>query len=109
MSTSYNNNTTRSIAEIMTKFKELFDGTLFTWKKDPVYFELKANVRPICSRLYPVPKVHEEMFKKEVENLVLLGVLEVVNDSEWGTPSFTQPKPKSNIVSYLSDFSNLNK
>ena len=49
------------------------------------------------------------MFKKEVERLVLLRILEVSNDSEWGAPSFAQPKPKSNRVHFLSDFRNLNK
>ena len=49
------------------------------------------------------------MFKKQIGHLVLLGVLEVENDSEWGGPSFSQPKPKSNIVHFLSDFRNLNK
>ena len=49
------------------------------------------------------------MFKNEVECLVLLGVQEVANDSEWGDPSFAQPKPKSNQVSFLSDFRNINK
>ena len=49
------------------------------------------------------------MFKKEVERLVILGVLEVENYSEWGSPSFPQPKPKSNNVRFLSDFRNLNK
>ena len=44
----------------------------------------------------------------EVERLVLLEVLEVADDSEWGSPSFAQPKSKSNLV-FLSDFSNLNK
>ena len=48
------------------------------------------------------------MFKKEVEHLVLLGVLKVSNDSEWGDPHFTQPKPKSNLVCFLSEFRNLN-
>ena len=47
----------------------------------------------ICSRPYPVPKVHKEMFKKEAERIVLLGVLEIANDPEWGAPSFAQPKP----------------
>ena len=41
--------------------------------------------------------------------LFLLGVLEVVNDSEWEAPSFTQTKPKSNLVCFLSYFRNLNK
>ena len=49
------------------------------------------------------------MFEKKVQRLVLLGVLELANDSKWGSPSFTQPKPKSNQVNFLSDFKNLNK
>ena len=48
-------------------------------------------------------------FKKEVERLVILGVLEVSNDSEWGDLSLAQPNPKSNRVRFLSDFRNLNK
>ena len=49
------------------------------------------------------------MFKRDVECLVLLGFLKVVNDSEWGAPSFMQPRPKSNLVCLLSDFRDLNK
>ena len=29
--------------------------------------------------------------------------------SEWGAPSFTQPKPTENQVRFLSEFRNLNK
>ena len=47
--------------------------------------------------------------RKEVEHLVLLGVLERANDSEWGAPSFVPHKPKSNQVMFISDFINLNK
>ena len=50
-----------------------------------------------------------ENIQKEAGSLVLLGVLEVVNDSEWGSPSFTQPTHKSNWVRFISDFRNLNK
>ena len=49
------------------------------------------------------------MFKGEVEYLVLLGFLELANDSEWVAPSFEQPKPKSNQVHFVSDFRTLNK
>ena len=66
-------------------------------------------MKPICSVTYTLPKVNEEIFKKEVERLVLLGVLELANDSEWGDPSFVQPEPKSNLVHFLGDFWNLNK
>ena len=41
------------------------------------------NEITVITQLFPsMPKVHEKMFKKEVERLVLLGVLEVENDSE---------------------------
>ena len=87
----------------------MFNGTFGTWKTDPVDFELKKGVKLICSKPYPVPKIHEEMFKKEVESLVLLGEIEISNNSEWGVLSFALPKPKSNRVRFLSDFRNLNK
>ena len=47
--------------------------------------------------------------QKEVERLVQLGFLEVANDSECRSPSFARPKPKSNLVRYLSEFRNQNK
>ena len=65
----------------LLKVEYLFDGTLSTCKIDPVDFELKEDTKPICSRPYPVPKVHEEMFKMEVESLVILGFFKVANDS----------------------------
>ena len=54
-------------------------------------------------------KLKEEMFKQEVEHLVLLVVLELANYSEWVAPSFEKPKLKSNQVHFLSEFRNLNK
>ena len=64
---------------------------------------------PACSRPCPVPRVHEEKFRKEIDRLVLLGVLEETNYSEWGSPSFAQPKPKTDRIIFLSDFRNLNR
>ena len=95
--------------KLLQKIEELFDGTLGTQKIDPVEYELKKGTELICSRLYTVPMVHEEFFKKEVERLVILGVLALANNSERGSPYFAQPKSKTNQVSFLSDFRNLNK
>ena len=60
---------------LLQKYKEFFDGTLGTWKIYPLDFKLKEYAKPIFSRTYPVPKVHEEIIKKGVECLVLLGIL----------------------------------
>ena len=48
------------------------------------------------------------MFRKEVERLLILGVIDEENDSKWGAPSFAQPKPKRNRVIFISNFQNLN-
>ena len=40
-------------------FKKMFDGALGTWKTDPLEFEIKEDAKPICSRLYLVPKLHK--------------------------------------------------
>ena len=45
-----------------------------------------------------ITKVKQKMFKKEVENLILMRVLENPNDSEWGVPYFTNTKPKKSIT-----------
>ena len=49
------------------------------------------------------------MLKNDFESLVLIWVLEVENDSKLVAPSFAKPKPKSNLVRFLSDLRNLNK
>ena len=70
-----------TLLKLLHIFEELFGGTLGTRKTDPVDFELKENPKPIFLRPYPGPKLHEEIFKKGVGSLVILGVLEVANDS----------------------------
>ena len=45
--------------KLLQKFEEFFDGTLGTWKTDPVDFELKEDKNPIFLGPYPVPKIHE--------------------------------------------------
>ena len=70
------------------KYEYLFNVTLVTWNTTPVDFGFKDSVKPVCSRYYQVPRVHKEMFRKEVDRLVLLGVIKELNDSEWGAPSF---------------------
>ena len=46
------------LLKLLQIFEGLFDGTLVTWETDPLDFELKDYLKPICSRTYPVPKVH---------------------------------------------------
>ena len=69
------------LLKLSQRLEDLFDGMIDTWKTDLVDFGFKKDVKPICFRPYPLLKLHAKMFKKQVEFLVLLGVLGVANNS----------------------------
>lgn len=92
---------------LLMEYEDLFDGTLGEWKSDPVDFELVDGAKPHSQRHYPVPHLYKKTFKKELDRLVKLGVLEVVQQSEWGSPTFIVPK-KDDKVRFVSDFRRLN-
>ena len=52
------------LLKLLQKSEELFDGQLGTQKTDTADFELKDYSKPIRSRPYTVPKVHEYILKK---------------------------------------------
>ncbi len=60
---------------LLLKFEELFDGTLRDWKLLPVSFELKEGAKPYHGRPYPIPKIHKANLMKEIDRLILIGVL----------------------------------
>ncbi|GFH49966.1 hypothetical protein CTEN210_06442 [Chaetoceros tenuissimus] len=105
--TSLNREQKRKLLKTLKKFESLFDGTLGCWKTDPVKIQLKEGAKAVNSRWYPVPKINKETFKKELERLVKIGVLEVVHESEWGTPVFIIPK-KEGTVRFVTDFRKVN-
>ena len=94
--------------QLLMKYENVFDGTLGEWKTDPVDFELVDGATPHSQRHYPVPHLYKTTFKKELDRLVKLGVLEKVQQSEWGSPTFIVPK-KDNKVRFVSDFRRLNQ
>ena len=49
------------------------------------------------------------MFRKEVNRLVLLGLIVEANDSEWVATSFVHSNTKTARIRLLSDFHNLNR
>ena len=71
--------------------------------------ELNKDARPHHSKPYPVPKIHREQFKKELDSLVKLGVLKKDSNSQWAAPAFTIPKKDGVSLRFLTDFRQLNK
>ena len=78
MSTSHHN----SLLALHLKFEELFDGTLGDWKLPPVSFELKEGAKPYYGRPYPIPNMHKATLMKEIDCLILIGVLKLQPSSK---------------------------
>ena len=92
---------------LLSKYEHLFDGTLGEWRGTGVSFELRPDAKPYHAKPYPIPHVHEKAMRTECERLVMLGVLEECQESEWAAPTFIIPK-KNNTVRFISDFRRLN-
>jgi len=81
----------KKLYQLLVKYEDLFDGTLGEWKTEPVDFELVDGAKPHSQRHYPVPHLYKETFRKELERLVKLGVLEPTHSSECGSQTFIIP------------------
>ena len=68
--------------ELLDKYQSLFDGTLGKWTGTEVELEVVEGATPYHARAFPMPKVHMETLKVEVNRLCELGVLKKVNRSQ---------------------------
>ena len=54
----------------LLSYEDLFDGTLGEWQTDLMKFQLKPGTTPYHGGAYPIPKIHEETFRKEIQRLL---------------------------------------
>ena len=54
------------LLRLLTKYEELFDGTLGDFDTDPVKFDLQLGAKAYHGKSYPVPQSQKAVFKKEV-------------------------------------------
>jgi hypothetical protein len=95
------------LIDLFSQYEDLFSGDLGSVPGPPVSLKLKPNAKPFASRAYTVPKALEHIAKKEVNDLVDIGVLVEGVASEWASPSFFRPK-KDGQVRFVSDLRKLN-
>jgi hypothetical protein len=97
-----------ALLKLLQRHEEIFEGKLGEWKGEYVHFDLKPDAKPWRGRPFQVPRIHRDTIKTEINRLVEIGVLERIEASEWGSPSFIIPK-KQGTVRFLTDFRQLNK
>ena len=99
----------RELGALLSRFTRLFSNELKAYKGRKMHLELEPGGREKLrfQRHYPVPHVHRDTFKKELERLVEIGALSRVDSSEYAAPSFLIPK-KDGRVRWISDFRELN-
>ena len=99
----------KDLADMLKKHEKLFDGTLGCYPHDKMSIELLPGSKPVYRRHYPVAETHKQTFKKELDHLESIGVLEKVQSpSLWCLPTFCIPK-KDSRIRVVSDLRELNK
>ena len=60
------------------------------------------GAQPYHAKPFPIPKVHEQTLKTEINRLVTIGVSKRKHYSEWAAPTFIIPEKKMvQFVSFL--------
>ena len=97
------------LLNILTKIFRLFSGKLGRYVHKQFSIHLKDPTTPlIFCNPYPVPMVHQKVFKQELQHLIDEKVLQRISRSEWAFPTFLIPK-KDGRVRWISNFCELNK
>ena len=73
----------------------MFDGNIGTWHSKPYDIKLKQHSEPYHGKKFPITRIHELTFKQELDIIEGLKVINKVNRSQWGAPTF----PKQNKYS----------
>jgi hypothetical protein len=73
---------------LFQKHTKLFSGELGYYPQKKMHLKLLHNAKPVHSKPYPIPHNQQEVFKKELDHLVSLGILSRVGGTEWALPIF---------------------
>ena len=92
----------RELKKFLIKYEKLFDGTLGVYPHRKVHIELLADAVAKHIQPFAVPRVHLEVFRKELLRLCKLNVSEPIGESEWAQPLFITSK-KDGTVCWISD------
>jgi hypothetical protein len=81
--------------QTLHKLEDLFDGSLGTWKTNPIQLELKdPDCKPYHAKPYPVPQSQEKRLKDEIKKVMRLWSSEEDKQLRMGLPNVYYCKAK---------------
>lgn len=86
-----------TVAQIKSEFAEVFGHDLGTYKGCVVNLPILDGAKPIFCKPRPVPLAWKAKVEKQLNDLVDRGVLEPIDNSDWGTPLVPVLKPSGEI------------
>ena len=54
--------------------------------------DIKPDARPVKKRPYKLVHKYKEIVKKEINNMLVAGIIYPIDQSEWAIPMVVQPK-----------------
>ena len=73
----FNSDEQNLIYRLLKKHENMFDDTFWNYTSTEYKIELIKGAQPYHAKPFPIPKVHEETLKTEVNRLVSKGILNV--------------------------------
>ena len=72
--------------------------------------DTKPDVRPVKKRPYKLAHKYKEIVKNEIDNMLVVGIIYPIDQSEWESPMVVQPKKHDPTkLRICVDFRELNK
>ena len=87
--------------KLLRKFQDVFardykDLKGLVHEMGEMKIDTKPDVRPVNKRPYKLAHKYKEIVKKKVDNMLAVGIIYPIHQSEWASPMVVQPKTWSN-------------
>ncbi len=86
----------------MAKWGNLFDESHGVYPHQKVHIDLLSESEAEHHQAFPVPHAHERTFKKELQDMVGIAILEEYGASKWALPCFVVAKKMAKSDKYLT-------
>ncbi|XP_054732479.1 uncharacterized protein LOC129240599 [Anastrepha obliqua] len=94
---NFENNNAAVVEQLKIEFAEVFEDKLGEFKNSQICLKVVENATPVFCKPRPLPLAWKAKVEKQLRDLISSGVLEPVDNSDWGTPLVPVLKPNGDL------------